>query len=204
MLLGSGNALTGTKIVVDFLGPPEGIIAVTGNEYVRTYMDGEARSVTNDVPVKVEDLVPLENQKSILEAYINESLQCGYQPQRPRAPAFEHEVGTSTLPLSLLKYITQTSACASAGNVDDSVEVVYITCAAVNHKESGQGLGQVRAKRNITLGGIRLFPIGGTILFENNGTSPGSIEKKQNLLLCHFREVRGRCDLRRDGVNVEY
>ena len=198
--MGSGKALSGTKTVVKFWGTPEAISAVSVTEY----MKGEAITVTTDLPVKVYDLVPLENQKSSEKVDKNASLLSGYQPQRPRAPAFEHEVGTSMLLLSLLKYISQTPGCARAGKVDESNEVVYIPRAAEKDKESGQGCFQARAKRKITLGGIRLFPIGGTILFENNGTWPGSIEKKQNLLLCHFREVRGRCDLRRDGVNVEY
>ena len=200
VLLGSGKALSGTKTVVKFWGTPEAISAVSVTEY----MKGEAITVTTDLPVKVDDLVPLENQKSSEKVDKNASLLSGYQPQRPRAPAFEHEVAASMLLLSLLKYISQTPACARGGKVDDSVEVVYIPRAAEKDKESGQGCFQARAKRKITLGGIRLLPIGGTILIENIGTERSSIEKQQNLLPCYFRWVRGTCALRREVVHVEY
>ena len=172
MLLGIGKALSGTKTVVRFWDPPEAIIAVLVTEYKKR----EAIMVTTDLPVQVDDLVPLENQKSSEKVDTKCIITFGLSATKAAGTkAFEHEVGSSMLLLSLLKYISQTSGCARAGKVDESNEVVYIPRAAEKDNESGQGCFQARAKRKITLGGIRLLPIGGTILIENIGTERSSI-----------------------------
>ena len=144
ILFGTCIAFCSTKIVLKGLNPPEATIAVTGTEY----KNNESRTVTRDLDVAVDDLVPLESHKGC--AVKVGPLLTGYQPHMPRAPAFDHDEGAKALLLCAAKYLVQVLASASVVNNEGAVEVVYIPATGRKAVESGQGFFQVRAKKNIT------------------------------------------------------
>lgn len=139
-LFGSGIAFSASRIILKHLNPPEAIITVTGTDY----LSGTARTITKELTVDADELVPLEEQTSTEKVG---PLLTGYQPHMPRTPAFDHEIGTSTSLHYALQFLTQSLACSSAKNVEEAVEVVYVPCASGTKEESGQGLFQVRAKK---------------------------------------------------------
>ena len=197
-LLGSGIAFTASKIILKDLNPPEATIAVTGT----MWREGDKITVTKDLVVAVESLVPLDAQPSTEKVG---PLLTGYQPHMPRAPTVEHDIAISTLCLLALQMLSQSLAAATDKKVEELIEVVYIPEAGSKKAERGEGLFQCRAKANITQAALRLHPSGGTYLRMDNSAERRSIEKRLVLPPCYIRGVRvSACLHREERQKVKY
>ena len=189
VLAGTGIAHTADTVKIAALNPPEADIIVEGT----TYVDGNVAQVTKQLTVAVDQLAPLNTTTAAPKLG---PLELGCEPQMPRFPPFTVDHHTRALMTQALEKSISSLACASANNVDEQVDVVYIPPAG---QENGQGVIQARAKIQIPCGTLRLHPYGGTLLQSGDKTGRSVLEKKFDVKSCYLRGVLVSAKVSRNG-----
>ena len=147
-------------------------------------LDGEAKPVTKDITVDIDDLCPCDRK---VKAEKRNPLTLGYEPQHPRAADYDFKVYTKGFMAMALNTSVAQLASASAANVEEKIEVVYIPENAEKGEERGLGIYQCRVKQAITTGSLRLYPYGGTLLHWHDEDTRRGIQKSLSVKPCYIR-----------------